>query len=155
MNSHTRNRFTTEILNDPFFVGFDKMFDRMHTMNRVNSSASNYPPYNLIQTGDDTYIIELAVAGFDEDDFDVEIHDSILTIKADIGVTEDSTNYLHKGIAARNFERKFTLADTIKVAGASLKSGMLTIKLENVIPEDRKPKKIEIGSQLDAQLLTE
>jgi len=85
----------------------------------------------------------------------VELHDSILTIKADIGVTEDSTNYLHKGIAARNFERKFTLADTIKVAGASLKSGMLTIKLENVIPEDRKPKKIEIGSQLDAQLLTE
>ena len=152
MNTTTR-RINTDLLNDPFFVGFDKMFDKMHNMNRVNTS--NYPPYNLIKADEDTYLIELAVAGFDEEDFDVELHDGVLTIKADVSDNELETTYLHKGIAARSFERKFTLADTIQVEGASLHQGMLTIRLKNVIPDEKKPKKILIGRQLDAELLIE
>jgi len=152
MNTTTR-RFNADLLNDPFFVGFDKMFDKMHNMNRVNTS--NYPPYNLIKADEDTYLIELAVAGFDEEDFDVELHDGVLTIKADVRDNELKTTYLHKGIAARSFERKFTLADTIQVEGASLHQGMLTIRLKNVIPDEKKPKKILIGRQLDPELLVE
>jgi len=152
MNTTTR-RFNADLLNDPFFVGFDKMFDKMHNMNRVNTS--NYPPYNLIKADEDTYLIELAVAGFDEEDFDVELHDGVLTIKADVSDNELKTTYLHKGIAARSFERKFTLADTIQVEGASLHQGMLTIRLKNVIPDEKKPKKILIGRQLDPELLVE
>ena len=156
MNTTTR-RINNDLFNDPFFVGFDKMYDKYHTMNKVNTS--NYPPYNLIKADEDTYLIELAVAGFDEDDFDVELHNGVLTIKAEVGDSDTSTHYLHKGIAARSFERKFTLADTIQVEGAKLHQGMLTIRLKNVIPEEKKPKKILIGRQLDlyddSELLTE
>jgi molecular chaperone IbpA len=122
-------------------------------MNKVNTS--NYPPYNLIKADEDTYLIELAVAGFDEEDFDVELHNGILTIKADVKDSDGQTEYLHKGIAARSFDRKFTLADTIRVEGASLHQGMLTIRLKNVIPDEKKPKKILIGRQLDPELLIE
>lgn len=151
MNTTTR-RFNTDLLNDPFFIGFDGIFDKMH---QLNKNTSNYPPYNLIKTGDDSYLIELAVAGFDEDDFDVELHNGVLTIKAEVKDSDTTTNYLHKGIAARSFERKFTLADTIEVEGASLHQGMLTIRLVNVIPDEKKPKKIAIGRQLDPEFLTE
>lgn len=152
---NTTRRITTNSLpNDPMFVGFDKMFDRMNTMNTL-SGQTKYPPYNLIKSGENSYIIELAVAGFDEEDFDIELCDGILTIKAEIGDSDTSTEYLHKGIAARSFERKFTLADTIVVDGASLNQGMLTISLLNVIPDEKKPKKILIGRQLDPELLTE
>lgn len=152
MNTTTRT-FTTDLLNDPFFVGFDRMFDRMHSMNRVNTS--NYPPYNLIKTGEDMYLIELAVAGFDEDDFDIEIHDGVLTIKADVGDSDLDTNYIHKGIAARSFERKFTLADTIQVEAVHLNQGMLTVSLLNVIPDEKKPRKLSITKSSEPELLTE
>ena len=146
-------RITTDLLNDPFFIGFDGLVNKMHSLNGVNTS--NYPPYNLIKTGDDSYLIELAVAGFDENDFDIELHDSILTIKAEIEETNDGTKYLHKGIAARSFVRKFTLADTVVVEGVSLHQGMLNIRLANVIPDEKKPRKILIGKPAEKQLLTE
>lgn len=146
-------RINTDLLNDPFFIGFDSVLNKMNQINKAHTS--NYPPYNLIKTGEDSYIIELAVAGFDEDDFDIELHDGVLTIKAEVGDSDVTTNYLHKGIAARSFERKFTLADTIVVEGASLHQGMLTVRLQNVIPDEKKPKKILIGRQLDPELLTE
>jgi molecular chaperone IbpA len=148
----TTRRFNTDLLNDPFFIGFDGILNKMHEINR---NVPNYPPYNLIKTGDDSYLIELAVAGFDEDDFDIELHQGVLTIRAEVGDSDLSTNYIHKGIAARSFERKFTLADTIEVEGVSLHQGMLTVRLQNVIPDEKKPKKIPIGRQLDPELLTE
>ena len=146
-------RLNLDLLNDPFFIGFDSMFNKLNQLEKAN--VTNYPPYNLIKTGEDTYLIELAVAGFDEEDFDIELHDGVLTVKAEVGETDTSTNYLHKGIAARSFVRKFTLADTVEVDGVSLHQGMLTIRLNNVIPEEKKPKKILIGRQLDPELLTE
>lgn len=143
-------RFNADLLNDPFFIGFDSILDKL---NHSQTNISNYPPYNLIKTGNDTFIIELAVAGFDEEDFDIELHDGILTIQAEVKDSDVSTNYLHKGIAARNFVRKFTLADTIQVTGVSLHQGMLTVQLYNAIPEEKKPKKIPISS--GPELLTE
>jgi len=148
----TTRRINTDLLNDPFFIGFDGILNKMHEINR---NVPNYPPYNLIKTGDDSYLIELAVAGFDEDDFDIELHQGVLTIRAEVGDSDLSANYIHKGIAARSFERKFTLADTIEVEGVSLHQGMLTVRLQNVIPDEKKPKKIPIGRQLDPELLTE
>lgn len=136
-------KYNTDLLNDPFFIGFDTIFDKLEQINKAN--VTNYPPYNLIKTGEDTYLIELAVAGFDEDDFDIELHNGVLTIRADVGESDTKTNYLHKGIAARSFVRKFTLADTIEVAGVSLHQGMLTVQLRNVIPDEKKPKKIAIS----------
>lgn len=140
---NTRKFTTNDLLNDPFFIGFDSFFNKIDAINRSN--ASNYPPYNLIKTGEDTYVIELAVAGFKEEDFDIEVHNGVLTISANVADTSGTeTTYLHKGIAARSFTRKFTLADTIEVKGVSLEKGMLTIELLNVIPEEKKPKKIQI-----------
>lgn len=146
-------RVNLDLLNDPFFIGFDSILNKLNHIEKAN--ATNYPPYNLIKTGEDTYLIELAVAGFDEEDFDIELHDGVLTVKAEVGESDTPTNYLHRGIAARSFVRKFTLADTIEVDGVSLHQGMLTIRLNNVIPEEKKPKKILIGRRAEPELLTE
>jgi molecular chaperone IbpA len=143
-------RVNLDVLNDPFFIGFDTIFNKLNDVGQAN--VSNYPPYNLIKTGEDTYLIELAVAGFDEEDFDIELHNGVLTIRAEVGETDAATNYLHKGIAARSFVRKFTLADTVEVDGVSLHQGMLTVKLRNVIPEEKKPKKIPILKSPDLLL---
>jgi molecular chaperone IbpA len=144
-------RITNDHFNDPLFIGFDSIFNKLNQISKTE--ASNYPPYNLIKTGEDTYVIEIAVAGFDEKDFDVELHSGVLTIKAEVsdsvGVV---TNYLHKGIAARSFVRKFTLADTIEVEGISLHQGILTVKLNNIIPEEKKPKKIPISKSQELLL---
>ena len=109
----TTHRFNTDLLNDPFFIGFDSIFNKLNNINKVD--VPNYPPYNLIKTGDTSYNIEFAVAGFDEEDFYIELHDGILTIRAVVQQNDGEVKYLHKGIAARSFERKFTLADTIEV----------------------------------------
>ena len=146
-------RVNLDLLNDPFFIGFDSILNKLNHIEKSN--VTNYPPYNLIKTGEDTYLIELAVAGFDEEDFDIELHDGVLTIKAEVGESDNATNYLHKGIAARSFIRKFTLADTVEVDGVSLHQGMLTVKLRNVIPEEKKPKKILIGKRTEPEFLTE
>jgi len=138
--------------NNSLFVGFDRIFDRMDDMRLI--TQPKYPPYNIIKTGENSYLIELAVAGFDEDDFDIELHDGVLTVRAEIGNDEDETVYVHKGIAARSFERKFTLADTVEVENVSLHQGMLTIKLVNVIADEKKPKKIPI-SKVEKTFLTE
>lgn len=139
-------RTNLDLLNDPFFIGFDTMFNKWNSTSQFN--ASNYPPYNLIKTGEDTYLIEIAVAGFDEEDFDIELHDGVLSINGVPKETDDENEiveYLHKGIAARSFSRRFTLVDTIEVDGVSLHQGMLTVRLRNVIPENKKPRKIPIN----------
>lgn len=145
-------RINTSILEDPFFIGFDSLLNKVNTQAK-SYQGTNYPPYNLIKTGENSYLIEIAVAGFDEEDFDIELQDGVLTIKGEVGTSEFETDYLHKGIAARNFERKFTLADTVKVDGAALNQGMLTIRLVNEIPEEKKP--IKISLETPTQLLTE
>jgi molecular chaperone IbpA len=130
-----------------FAVGFDRMFDELaRTAGTLNSS--NYPPYNIVRVSENEYEIEVAVAGFAEDELDVEIQNGELFVKGESKANDVRTgNYLHQGIAARDFTRTFALADNVEVKGASVKNGILTIKLEVFIPESEKPKKIAITFQ--------
>tara|TARA_B110000503_G_scaffold33244_1_gene54013 strand:+ start:3630 stop:4097 length:468 start_codon:yes stop_codon:yes gene_type:complete len=151
-NATVSRRLTADLLNDPFFIGFDRLLNKVQT---PQGQTNNYPPYNIIKTEENWYELQVAIAGFKEDDLDIEIKDGLLSIKGN--KTEENTNeyiheYIHKGISARSFQRTFTLADTIVVRAADLKDGILTIELENVIPEEKKPRKIEIG-RAEKQLL--
>ena len=139
---------------DPLLVGFDRIFDRMHTLNTVQGKQSNYPPYNIIKKGDNLYEVEIAVAGFLKSEITIELEDGVLTVTGKREPLNDGIDFIHKGIAERDFTRKFTLSDTIEVRGADLNSGILSIVLENVIPEHKKPRTIAIGNS-EAQLLTE
>lgn len=141
--------FTADMLNDPFFIGIDRVLDRMRT---VTPGQTNYPPYNIVKTDEDHYELQLAIAGFTQDDLDVEVKDGVLTIEGK-KEAEDEKNYIHKGISARAFRRTFTLSDTIIINGADLTDGILTIKLENIIPEEKKPRKIAIGRTGEPELL--
>ena len=139
---------------DPLMVGFDRIFDRMHHLNTVQGKQSNYPPYNIIKKGDSLYEVEIAVAGFLKSEITIELEDGVLTVTGKREPLSDGIDFIHKGIAERDFTRKFTLSDTIEVRGADLNSGILSIVLENVIPEHKKPRTIAIGDS-EAQLLTE
>ena len=133
----------------PFSVGFDDMFDQFESMLGNGSLAvqSNYPPYNIRKAGKDKYAIEVAVAGFSKDDVEVEIEDGLLTVKTkDVKRTEEKEGdeVIHRGISQRSFARSFTIADDVKVNGAELKDGLLTISCEKIIPEIKKKRLIEI-----------
>ena len=146
---------TAAMLNDPFLVGFDRIFDRMHSLNTLQTKQTNYPPYNIIKTGDNRYEVEIAVAGFLESEISITVEDGVMSVEGVKKPNEDAKDgYIHKGIAERDFTRKFTLADTVEVRGADMNNGILSIVLENVIPEHKKPRKIAIGNS-EAQLLTE
>ena len=139
---------------DPFFVGFERIANQVNAASKL-AVQQKYPPYNIIKSDENTYIVELAVAGFSDEELDIELHDGILTIKGD-NISEDKQeNYIFKGIANRGFERRFTLADTVQVEEVTLEQGILTIKLKNIIPEERKPRKIQINSLDKRQLLNE
>ena len=140
--------------NDPFFVGFERIADQVNAAAKI-AGAQKYPPYNILKADDNSYLIELAVAGFSEKDIDIELHDGILVISGDNDVGEKEDKYIFKGIANRNFERRFTLADTVQVEGVTLEQGILTIHLKNMIPEEKKPRKIPIEKVPRKQLLTE
>jgi molecular chaperone IbpA len=127
-----------------FAVGFDRMFDEL-ARTAGSLSASNYPPYNIVHTAEHEYDIEIAVAGFDEDELDIELQNGELTVRGESkSEVARAGNYLHQGIASRNFTRKFALADHVEIRGASVKNGIMTIKLEIIVPEHEKPKKIAI-----------
>jgi len=127
-----------------FAVGFDQMFDEILRHTNTQSST-NYPPYNVVKYSEDKFAIELAVAGFKEGDIDVSIEKNQLTVKGEQAVSLDTnTEYLYKGISARNFLRSWTLADYVEVTGAVVQDGILTVSLERIIPEEQKPKKIAI-----------
>ena len=129
------------LLNSPFFVGFERIHDRMNQFNdTLSKNAPSYPPYN-IHKDDDQYIIEMAVAGFTEDDIDIEVQDDVLKVVGSASTSTNSSSYLHRGIANRGFTRNFNLAETIEVKSASLINGMLQICLENIVPENKKPRK--------------
>jgi molecular chaperone IbpA len=130
-----------------FAVGFDRMFDELsRTAGTLN--ASNYPPYNIIKETETIWKIEVAVAGFDESELDVEIVNNELVVTGAVNKENKAEQqYLHQGIAGRDFERTFALADNVEVRGASVKNGILTVTLEHIVPESAKPKKIAITFQ--------
>ena len=123
-------------------IGVDRLFDRL--INNIETPQNNYPPYNIVQVNEDEYFIELAVAGLDEEDLEITQDQNTLVITGAINVSED-LNYLHKGIAGRNFRREFTLADHVEVVSADLSKGILLINLKRELPEAMKPKTIAIG----------
>ena len=130
-----------------FAVGFDRMFDEL-TKTAGTLNSTNYPPYNIIKSGENTYVIEVAVAGFEESELDVEVKDGELIVKGEKqSREEDGPEYLHQGIAYRNFLRTFALAENVEVKGASVKNGVLAVTLEHIVPESAKPKKIAITFQ--------
>ena len=139
---------------DPFAVGFDRIFDRLHSLNTVQLKQGNYPPYNILKKGENLYEVEIAVAGFLKSEITIELEDGVMTVTGKKAPSEDGVDFIHKGIAERDFTRKFTLSDTIEVRGADMNNGILSIMLENVIPEHKKPRTIAIGDS-EAQLLTE
>lgn len=131
-------------------VGFEPMLKKFNELAESMPKIPTYPPYNIKQTGENTYVIEIAVAGFGRQDLELELEDGKLTIKGNIQTNDTDDNYIFKGIADRAFTRQFTLADTIEIKNADLINGMLKIWLERFIPEDKKPKKIPInGTSLD------
>ena len=132
---------------DPYFVGFDRLFNRLNAFETNPMDGGNYPPYNIRRDGKDKYAIELAVAGFNKDDVEVEFEDNLLTVKTkkvDKTVEKDGNEIIHKGISQRSFSKSFTIADDVRVNGAELKDGLLTISCEKIVPEQKKKKLISI-----------
>ena len=132
-----------------FSIGFDDMFDQFENMlgNGGLTMQSNYPPYNIRKISKDNYSIEVALAGFNKNDVEVEFEDNLLTVRTkQISKSENNSDgeILHKGISQRQFARSFTIADDIKVNDAQLKDGLLTIACERIVPEHKKKKLIEI-----------
>lgn len=137
LTTFDRNKFI------PYSIGFDNLFDRLFDIDL--ESSNSYPPYNISKVDDNNYIIEMALAGFNKDDIEIELADSELTVRSK--KREDSNkdvNLIHQGISHRSFNRKFTLSEEILVKNAEMKNGMLIIKLEKFIPENKKPKLINI-----------
>ena len=129
---------------DPFFVGFDRMFHTLDEQVNRGYNVPSYPPYNIIKLDELRHVIEVAVAGFTKDDIDITLQEGKLSIVGEHNQNIHEDNIVYKGIAERNFERTFTLADTVVVKSAELEHGVLKIYLENELPEEKKPKKISI-----------
>ena len=127
-------------------VGFDRMQRVMDATLRTDAATLSYPPYNIETRGNDAYRVTMAVAGFSSDDVEVTIAEDTLTVAGDSTREDEGVTYLHRGIAGRSFERKFQLAEHIEVKEAVLRDGLLYIDLERRIPEEKKPRKIEIGT---------
>ena len=137
LTTFDRNKFI------PYSIGFDNLFDRLFDIDL--ESSNSYPPYNISKVDDNNYVIEMALAGFNKDDIEIELSDGELTVRSK--KREDSNkdvNLIHQGISHRSFNRKFTLSEEILVKNTEMKNGMLIIKLEKFIPENKKPKLINI-----------
>jgi len=135
-------------------VGYDRISRVFDTAFQQDASTS-YPPYNIVKTNDDGYQISMAVAGFGEDDLEIVSNENTLTVKGNARKDDEDTAFLYRGIAGRAFERRFQLADYVKVTGARLENGLLHIDLARQVPEALKPRKIEIAAgskkQIEAQ----
>lgn len=141
---------------DKFFVGFDDQFGKLQKLHDdMTKNIPNYPPYNIRKTGENTYTIEVAVAGFGQNEIDIEIDGDKLVIRGNVTNQEQEDNFLFKGIATRAFTRSFAIDDKIEVKDAELFNGMLKVFLERMIPEEKKPKKVVVKSKDSKQLLTE
>ena len=135
----------------PITVGFDNVFDhfeRMFNDDFFNVPTVNYPPYNIVKTGVNTYNVEVALAGFSRDDVSVEFAEGILTIKSKDRTESDKPDadgdIIHKGISKRYFSKSFTVSDDVEIKGAELKDGLLTVSLERIVPESKKARVIDI-----------
>ena len=127
----------------PYAVGFDRVFDRLVDYSHNNMASTGFPPYNIKKVGDYGYEIEMALAGFGKEYIEVEVANGILTIRS-VKDNSDEPEVLHRGISYRKFNRRFTLANDVIVTGARLENGLLLVQLEQVIPEEMKPKLIDI-----------
>jgi molecular chaperone IbpA len=131
-------------------LGFENFFRDVEKLLDMDVSKTNpsFPPHNIIKLDDTHYVVELAVAGFSKDEIEITTQDGTLTIKGDKKEGQTDVQYLHRGIGTRSFTKQLTIADTVEVKGAEFKDGILRVGLENVIPEAKKPRKIEIGNEL-------
>ena len=130
---------------DKFFVGFDEHYNQLSKLHDAFAkNIPGYPPYNIKKIAEDKYVVELAVAGFAKSEIEITLENNKLVIKGDANNEESNDNYLFKGIAGRTFTRMFALSDHIEVKNAEIVNGMLRVALERIIPEHRKPKKIEV-----------
>ena len=141
-------------------LGFERFFNDVERLLKDDpqAKASNFPPHNILRLDDNRYVVEMAVAGFAKDEIDITIEDGSLVVKGEKREQVNGAQYVHRGIGTRSFTKTFTVADTIEVRGAEFKDGILRIGLENIIPDHKKPRKVEIGSNLEAfkpQLLQE
>ena len=128
----------------PYAVGYDRVFEQLQQYAANNMQSTVFPPYNIQKGGDYTYTIEMALAGFGKEDITVELTENTLSVRSD-KKDESNEHTFHRGISYRKFDRKFTLADDIVVNSASLENGMLTIELEQIVPEEKKPRLIEVN----------
>jgi molecular chaperone IbpA len=135
------SNFAMDLFNDPFFIGFNRELGRLNNAHKTNSQT--YPPYDLLKLDEDTYRISIAVAGFSKEDIDVSVDNGTLIIKGEITEVVDA-EVVHKGIAGRKFTRSFALGEYMEVTGAEMKDGMLHINVDRVVPEEKKPKSIDI-----------
>ena len=126
----------------PNAVGYDKMFDNLSRYVDNSVTSTGFPPYNIRKEGDYHYVIEMALAGFSKEDIEIEVADGTLSVRSD--KKDDVADNLYRGISFRKFNRKFTLSDDIVVNDAALDNGMLTINLERIVPEEKKPRLIEV-----------
>lgn len=128
-------------------IGFDRLTNIMDTAMRQSDATGAYPPYNIQKTGENSYCITVAVAGFSEEELEIVSHDGNLVIEGRVKPNEENKEniFLHRGIAGRAFKRSFQLADHIKIMGANLSNGLLNVELVREIPEELKPRKIEIS----------
>ena len=136
---------------DRSVVGFDRLAD---LLDAAGAEATNgYPPYNIERTAENAYRIEIAVAGFRQEDLTIEVKENLLTVQGRKVANDEAKRYLHRGLAERNFERRFQLADYVVVADAALENGLLAISLKRELPEALKPRRIEITATKDAGLI--
>ncbi len=141
---------------DKFFVGFDDQLNKFQKLhNDIAKNIPNYPPYNIRKNGENSYTIEVAVAGFGQSDIDIELADGKLIIRGNTTAEEQQDNFLFKGIANRAFTRSFVLNDEIVVNDAEMVNGMLKIVLERLVPETKQPKKIPVRQKAEKQILNE
>ncbi|MGI9426377.1 MAG: Hsp20 family protein [Hyphomicrobiaceae bacterium] len=134
-------------------VGFDRLFQLLDAVPRSEGDAPTYPPYNIERRGEQEYRISMAVAGFTRDELTVDVKESTLSVRGEKQAEDKKTEYLHRGIAQRGFERRFQLADHVEVTGADLVNGLLHIDLVQSIPESMKTRTIEIRGSADKTLL--
>ena len=125
-------------------VGFDRLADLLDAA--TNETANGYPPYNIERTDENAYRIDIAVAGFKPDELAIEVKENLLTVQGRKATYDDAKRYLHRGLAERNFERRFQLADYVVVSDAQLADGLLSVSLRRELPEALKPRKIEIAT---------
>ncbi|MEM8744247.1 MAG: Hsp20 family protein [Pseudomonadota bacterium] len=134
-------------------VGFDRLASVFDSLASVDGDAPTYPPYNIERRGENEYRISMAVAGFGEEDLNIEVKENSVTVRGERSEKSDETDYLHRGIATRTFERRFQLADHVEVKGANLENGLLHIDLVRELPEAMKPRNVEINGGGKAKVI--